>query len=272
MRRHDTWTDILAEPVTLRSGAAAVYPEVPATRGLRVGHKGSGFRGAVAREERDGVVLRGATGLERVFRMTPGAFVIEGKSVTLVTPKSTPQSTLAVTASGSVAVAAGSARVARASRILVEGVHDAALVERVWGDDLRLEGVVVERLDGLSHLGAFVAGFGPGRNRRLGVLVDHLVPGTKEARLAAQVDHADILVTGTPFVDVWQAVKPSVVGIARWPQVPRDIDWKVGVCQQLGVGDPLLMWRRILGSVRSYADLEPELVGAVEQLIDFVTA
>ncbi|MDQ1391102.1 MAG: hypothetical protein QOF30_79 [Acidimicrobiaceae bacterium] len=271
VRRHDTWTDILAEPVTRRSGAAAMYPEVPAARGVQVGHKGSGFRGAIARVERDGVVLRGATGLERIFRMTPGAFVIEGKAVTLVTPKGTPQCTPAMTASGSVAVI-GSARVARASRILVEGVHDAALVERVWGDDLRVEGVVVERLDGLSHLGPFLADFAPGPNRRLGVLVDHLVAGTKEARLAAQVDHDDILVTGTPFVDVWQAVKPSVIGITRWPQVPRDIDWKTGVCQQLGVGDPLRMWRRILGSVRSYADLEPELVGAVEQLIDFVTA
>ena len=35
--------------------------------------------------------------------------------------------------------------------------------------------------------------------------------------------------------------------------------------------DPGELWRRILGSVRTYADLQPELVGAVEQLIDFVT-
>ena len=50
---------------------------------------------------------------------------------------------------------------ARASRILVEGVHDAELVEKVWGDDLRVEGVVVERLDGMDHLAAVVA-FRPG--------------------------------------------------------------------------------------------------------------
>jgi len=31
------------------------------------------------------------------------------------------------------------------------------------------------------------------------------------------------------------------------------------------------MWRRVLASVRTYADLEPALVGAVERLIDFVT-
>ena len=34
---------------------------------------------------------------------------------------------------------------------------------------------------------------------------------------------------------------------------------------------PAAAWRRILSSVRSYADLEPALVGAVERLIDFVT-
>ena len=47
--------------------------------------------------------------------------------------------------SGSMAVAGAKARTARAARIVVEGVHDAELVERVWGDDLRIEGVVVER-------------------------------------------------------------------------------------------------------------------------------
>jgi hypothetical protein len=162
------------------------------------------------------------------------------------------------------------ARVARASRILVEGVHDAELVEQVWGDDLRVEGVVVERLDGIDHLVQVVAGFGPGPGHRLGVLVDHLVPGSKEARLAEEVAHAHVLVTGTPFVDVWQAVKPGVLGFASWPDVPRGLDWKTGVCARLGV-DATTMWPRIRAAVRSYADLEPALVGAVERLIDFVT-
>ena len=53
------------------------------------------------------------------------------------------------------------AHVARASRIWVEGVHDAELVERVWGDDLRIEGIVVERLDGADHLADEVRAFGP---------------------------------------------------------------------------------------------------------------
>ena len=31
-------------------------------------------------------------------------------------------------------------------------------------------------------------------------------------------------------------------------------------------------WKRILGTVDNYADLQPELLGRVEELIDFVTA
>ena len=169
------------------------------------------------------------------------------------------------------AVAGHRARVARASRILVEGIHDALLVERVWGDDLRVEGVVVERLDGIDHLAAEIASFGPAPDRRLGVLVDHLVPGTKESRLAEDVAHPHVLVTGTPFVDVWETVKPAVVGLSHWPTVPKGQDWKTGICRALGEPDPATFWRRILGSVHSYADLEPALVGAVERLIDFVT-
>jgi hypothetical protein len=231
----------------------------------------------VARWERDGVVLRGASGLERIFLASPGGFEVEGRAVSLVRPApagdggaAAGRTSPATTASGSLAVAGRPARVARASRILVEGIHDAELVERVWGDDLRVEGVVVERLDGIDHLAAVVAGFRPGPGARLGVLVDHLVAGSKEARLAAEVSHPHVLVTGTPFVDVWEAVKPAIAGIPAWPAVPRGEDWKTGVCARLGV-DPATMWPRLLASVRSYADLQPALVGAVERLIDFVT-
>jgi len=220
------------------------------------------------------VVLCGASGLERIFSLTPGGFDVEGRAVTLVRPQLAAPAPQRVshgtTASGSRAVAGHRAPVARASRILVEGVHDAELVERVWGDDLRVEGVVVERLDGIDDLTAVVAGFGPGPGARLGILVDHLVPGSKEARLAGRVVVPHVLVAGTPFVDVWEAVKPSAVGIPAWPDVPRGTDWKTGVCQRLGM-DPATMWPRVLASVRSYADLEPALVGAVERLIDFVT-
>ena len=49
------------------------------------------------------------------------------------------------------------------------------------------------------------------------------------------------------------------------------MDWKTGVCTALGVSDPQAMWRRVLGSVNSYADVETPLLRAVEELIDFVT-
>lgn len=271
MTRQDPWAGILSGPVDGPDKVRATWPEMTGGAGLRVVHRASRFHGVLVGFERDGVLLRGQTGLERIFLLTPGAFDVDGRAVTLVAPRDVAPAAPVTTASGSLAVARPRARVARASRILVEGLHDAELVERVWGDDLRVEGVVVERLDGLDHLASVVAGFAPGRGRRLGVLVDHLLPGTKEARLAAAVDHPDVLVTGTPFVDVWEAVKPAVVGIPAWPDVPRGTDWKTGVCLRLGVADPAAMWRRILASVRSYADLSPELVGAVERLIDFVT-
>jgi hypothetical protein len=78
---------------------------------------------------------------------------------------------------------------------------------------------------------------------------------------------------GHPFVDVWQAVKPAVVGIPAWPVIPLGTPWKEGICAALGErGGPPAMWRRILGSVRSYADLEVPLLRSVEELIDFVAS
>ena len=251
---------------------AKVYPLVHAVVGMALSHRASGFSGTLIRIEGGGVELRGQTGQERVFRLAPGAFAIGRKAVSLVRPPNeAAPSTSSITASGSVAVRGVSARVARAGRLWVEGVHDAALVERVWGDDLRIEGVVVERLDGIDHLDRAVAEFRPGPARRLGVLVDHLVPGSKESRIAEGVRRPDVLITGTPFVDVWQAVRPSVLGFEAWPVIPKGTEWKSGVCEALDLGDPPAAWRRILGAVTTYADLEPALVGAVERLIDFVT-
>ena len=122
------------------------------------------------------------------------------------------------------------ARVARASRIWVEGKHDAELVEKVWGDDLRHEGVVVLMLDGVDNLEEVMADFGPCPERRAGVLVDHLVAGSKESRIAQGVRDMpggeNVLVLGHPYVDVWQAVKPERVGLREWPRVPRGTDIK----------------------------------------------
>ena len=250
--------------------AARVYPEVVARVGMAVLHRASGYRGKVVRfDPGDAIVVRGVTGGERLFPMVPGAFAVNGETATLVRPK--PKADPKATASGSVAVKGRPAQVARASRILVEGVHDAELVEKVWGDDLRGVGVIVERLDGLDRLPEFIAAFRPGADARLGVLADHLVSGSKEARIAESVRHPHVLVTGTPFVDVWQAVRPKAAGIAAWPVVPKGTPWKEGVCAALGAGDPRDFWRSLLGKVSTYADLEPELVGAGERLIDFVT-
>jgi hypothetical protein len=162
--------------------------------------------------------------------------------------------------------------VARASRIYVEGAQDAELVEQIWGDDLRDVGVVVEYLEGVDHLPALVAQFSPSPGRRLGVLVDHLVAGSKESRIAAEVSSPHVLVAGHPFVDIWQAVKPASVGIRCWPEVPRGTVWKEGVLRALGwPEDTAAGWRRIRAAARSFTDLEPDLLGPVEQLIDFVT-
>jgi hypothetical protein len=164
------------------------------------------------------------------------------------------------------------AQVAKASRILVEGLHDAELVEKVWGDDLRVEGVVVEQLEGADHLDQVVRSFAPKPGRRLGILLDHLVDGSKETRIAASVAHPHVLVRGHPYVDIWQAVKPSVLGIAAWPEVPRGEPWKEGVMRRLGVeGETWQFWKHLLGKVTTWTDLEPPLIGAVEELIDFVT-
>ena len=249
-----------------------VVPEVPAEPDLVVEEAGTGFCGAVVRCEKDAVTLEDRRGRRRMFPLAPAGFLLDGRPVTLTRPVAAPATRKpGRTASGSVAVANLTAQVARGSRIWVEGAHDAALVERVWGDDLRVEAVVVEPLDGIDALADRVRDFAPERRRRLGVLVDHLVPGSKESRIVAGVRHPEVLVLGHPYVDVWQAVKPAALGIPAWPVVPRGEDWKTGVCRALGWGDPRDGWRRVLAAVDSYADLEVPLLRAMEELIDFVT-
>ena len=144
-------------------------------------------------------------------------------------------------------------------------------------------------------------------------ILDHLVPGSKESRIAESAMRFDsVLVLGHPYVDVWQAVKPSVLGLRQWPAVPKSEDIKLGTLHRIGwlprlleeaSGDveerglPVRMlsrksrpaylgeasrevlqaatglgWARILGAVRTYKDLEPSLLGRIEELIDFVTA
>lgn len=265
---------ILSEPLDLDGDAPSVRrapPVVAATPGLEIEVRGTHLWGIVVECDSSFVTLRDRQGRDHRIRLRAGAFDVQGRQVTLTRPKASNTATASRTASGSVAVPSAPARIARASRLLVEGVHDAELVEKVWGDDLRVEGVVVELLDGADNIAEIVRSFGPRSGRRLGVLLDHLVGDSKESRLAARIDHPDVLITGHPFVDIWAAVKPSVIGIDAWPDIPKGQLWKEGVCAALGVDDPRLFWKRILASVSSYADLQPQLVGAVEQLIDFVT-
>jgi hypothetical protein len=255
--------------------------EIEADRGLVVEEVTTDWCGEIVQVERDlrTVVLEDRRGKRRTFPLGPG-FLLEGVPVILRAPSGRTPTQKTRTASGSVAVPGTKARVARASRIFVEGRHDAELVEKVWGDDLRVEGVVVEYLEGVDDLAAQLRDFRPGPERRVGVLVDHLVPGSKESRIAAAVAKSPVgrhvLIVGHPYVDIWQSVKPARLGIRRWPEIPRNIEWKHGVCQSLGwphrdQSDIARAWKHILSKVSSYADLEPALLGRVEELIDFVT-
>jgi Protein of unknown function (DUF3097). len=260
-----------------RARGRRVVPQVPAERDLVVelaDGNDAGFVGAVVAVAKGIVELEDRHGRVRAFPLG-GGFLVDGEPVVLVPPAAAPVA-VARTASGSRAVPQQRARVARASRLYVEGRHDAELIEKVWGADLRVEGVVVELLDGADNLPAALAEFGPTAQRRAGVLLDHLVPGSKESRIAAAAAGPGVLVLGHPFVDVWQSVRPARLGLAAWPEIPRGTDWKHGICAALGwphedAADVAAAWQRILGAVRGYGDLEPALLGRVEELIDFVT-
>ncbi len=257
--------------------------EAPAEIGAVVEEVTTDWVGEIVAVDRDlhTLTLEDRRSRRRTFPLGPG-FLLEGKPVILVAPvRTTAPARPTRTASGSVAVHDARARVARASRIYVEGRHDAELVERVWGDDLRIEGVVVEYLGGVDDLAAHLRDTAPGPQRRVGVLVDHLVAGSKESRIADDIARspigAHVLVVGHPFVDVWQAIKPDRIGLSQWPEIPRSVEWKKGICAHLGwphdtQADIARAWKQLLSRVSSYDDLEPALLGRVEELIDFVTA
>ncbi len=261
--------DILEEFAEQRS--RPTYAEVEVETGLVVEDRASGFVGDVVRWSHEGVTLRDRKQHLRHFSWKPGGFLLEGRPVTLVRPRAAPSASQRRSAAGGVLSEPGRARVAQPHRIWVEGRHDADLLEHVWGDELRELAVVVEPLHGADDLAAAVAEFEPGPGRRLGVLLDHLVPGSKESRIADSVNDPNVLVTGHPFVDVWAGIRPRVIGREAWPEVPLGTPWKEGVCSALGESLEGF-WARLIGRVGSFADLEPELVGAVEQLIDFVAS
>lgn len=274
-------TDVLAGDWKVPKRGRAV--ETPADPGLVVEEVTTDWCGEIVAVDRDldTVTLEDRRGKRRTFPLGTG-FLLEGRPVVLTAPVTQAAPARATrTASGSIAVHDAKARVARASRIFVEGRHDAELVEKVWGDDLRIEGVVVEYLGGVDDLAEHLRDFKPGPNRRVGVLVDHLVPGSKESRIAQGIAKSPVgkhvLIVGHPFIDIWQAVKPERLGFTAWPKVPRGIDWKKGTCQQLGwphrdQADIARAWKHVLGGVRGFQDLDPALLGRVEELIDFVTS
>jgi hypothetical protein len=248
-------TDVLADG--WRSRGRPEVARVEAIRDVVVEVAADGFCGAVVGVAAGLVELEDRKGGRRLFPLGPG-FLVDGADVVLTAPAR--------------AAAAGPRRTASGS--------DAELVEKVWGDDLRAEGVVVEYLQGIDLLEAVLEAEPPSAERRYGVLVDHLVAGSKETRIAEAVARGPhgrhVRIVGHPYVDVWQCVTPRAMGISRWPDVPRGIDIKAGTCRALGwpsetPADLARAWQRILGRVHSYRDLEPALLGRVEELIDFVT-
>ncbi|MET0780404.1 MAG: DUF3097 domain-containing protein [Microbacterium sp.] len=271
-------TDVLA--AGWRDAGRRAVPRIAASGDLVVEVAADGFCGAVVGVASGLVELEDRHGRRRLFPLGPG-FLVDGADVVLTAPTAIVASGAPKrTASGSFAAPETRARVARASRILVEGRHDAELVEKVWGDDLRAEGVVVEYLQGIDLLETALEAEPPSADRRYGVLVDHLVAGSKESRIAEAIARGPhgghVRIVGHPYVDVWQCVTPQAMGIAKWPDVPRGIDIKVGTCRALGwpsdtPADLARAWQRILGAVTSYRDLDPALLGRVEELIDFVT-
>ena len=277
-----------------RDGPGARRPrsvEVPIEYGMVLEDISSGWVGAVTRVEKSGgvhlVELEDRRGRKRSFPLG-GGFWLEGKPIIALPPKAAPAQKApalttpggrALTNSGSIAPEKRVARVARQSRIWVEGRHDAELIQHVWGEDLADVGVAVQLLEGVDHLEEILEVFGPTKTVRAGVLVDHLVPGSKESRIAEAVSarwEDAVLVVGHPFVDIWQAVKPQRLGLQAWPDVPRGTDIKHGTLEYLvwphaNQADIAQGWKRILATVRNYKDLEPALLGRVEELIDFVT-
>jgi hypothetical protein len=265
--------DILDEVAGGTPRPSESYPRVPATDGLVVLHRASGCRGRLTRFTGDVVEIRDAGGRSHQFRNLPGAFAVQGETVILVRPGPSPSGASGATrrsAAGGVVAGEQRARVARASRLWVEGDHDARLVERVWGDELRELGIVVEPIGGLDRLEEALAAFHPGPGRTVVVLADHLVEGSKEQRIADRVASPHVRVVGHRFVDVWECVRPAALGIEAWPRVPRGEDWKTGVCSRLGWGSPAQGWGRVLAAVDDFTDLDPSLVGAVESALDLL--
>lgn len=253
--------------------AAQKYQTLEVVPGLELTHRPSRVTGEVVGfTAGQRILLCDQDGNTHEFKPHKGVLLYRGEPVELVQGRRSVGLERGLTASGSIDTGPTRAQTAKASRIWVEGIHDAELIEKIWGDDLRVEGIVVEPLHGVDDLAGRVAEFRASAGRRLGILLDHLVPGSKESRIAAQVTDPNVLIVGHPFVDIWQAIKPETLGIRNWPEIPLGQPWKEGIVAAFKQqDDPSTFWQQILQKVSSYVDVETPLINSVERLIDFVT-
>ena len=273
-------TDVLAKG--WQQQAKKVVPEIALERGMVLEDATTGFCGAVTRWENGLVVLEGRGDKRRSFPIGYG-LLLEGKPVLVKVPPRAPatgQRTPGRTASGSVAGPTERAKVALPSRIYVEGRHDAELVEKIWGDDLRHVGVVVEFMDGIDDLSDIVAEFRPERGRRWACWPITWCPAARSPGSPPAWRRVRTARTcSSPAIPSWTSGRRSSrskLGLPSWPHVPRGTDIKHGTCAALGwphrdQADIARAWQRILATVTSWSDLERGLLTPVEQLIDFVT-
>ncbi len=213
-------TDVLARG--WRDAGRKKPAPVAASADLVVEVVGDGFVGAVTRVDGMNVELEDRFGKTRLFPLG-GGFLVDGAPVVLTAPAAAAKGRTR-TASGSFAAEDQRARTARASRIFVEGKHDAELVEKVWGADLRAEGVVVEFLEGVDLLEEKLDAEPPTAERRYGVLVDHLVPNSKESRIAEKIARgrhgAHVRIVGHPSSTCGSASRPVRSASPRGPRCP----------------------------------------------------
>ncbi|MGA0918793.1 MAG: DUF3097 family protein, partial [Ilumatobacteraceae bacterium] len=97
--------DILEEFAEQRSRPR--YPEVEIESGLVVEDRSSGYVGDVVRWSHEGVTLRDRNQHLRHFGWKPGGFLLEGRPVTLVRPRTAPAAPPRRSAAGAVLSAPG---------------------------------------------------------------------------------------------------------------------------------------------------------------------
>lgn len=257
---------------------------LPAKRDLVLEDVETGWVGAIVSCEKSGgkyiVNLENAHKKIRSFPLGFG-FLYEGEPVKLIPYVQVAPAKTKISVSGGKLAPKQKAKVAKASRIWVEGKHDAQLIEKIWGDDLRDLGIVVESLNGVDCLEEMVLKFAPNRNQKLGILVDHLVPRSKEEKIVNQtLSHAQfrpfVCILGHPYVDIWQAIKPNTLGFQAWPEISLGLPWKESVLKHLGLPcatktDVALAWQHFLAKVNKYSDLEHYLLRSMENIVDFLT-